>query len=223
MSYFNEDFLDFFSDLEKNNNREWFIANKERYIYSVKIPFEFFVQEIINLIQEEDDSIQITVKDACFRIYRDIRFSKDKSPYKLYTSAIISPKGKKNLYHPGFYFEFSHKGINIYAGAYFLDKKQLYKVRKEIQANLNEFNQLISNRNFKKLFGEVLGEKNKILPKEFNDTLKIQPLIANKEFYFHAKLAAKYITSPKLAELIMKYYQASRETNNFFIDAINRK
>ncbi|GAB4149941.1 MAG: DUF2461 domain-containing protein [Ignavibacteriales bacterium] len=223
MAYFNKDFLKFFSELEKNNNRDWFAANKDRYLYNVKIPFEFFVDEIIHMIQEKDDSIQITAREACFRIYRDVRFSKDKSPYKLFASAIISNKARKDLYLPGFYFEFSHKGINIYTGAYFLDKKQLFKVRKEIQNHLEEFNQLISDKNFKKLFGEVLGEKNKIIPKEFSETFRVQPLIANKEFYFQAKIDAKNILSKKLAELIMKYYSAASEINNFFIDAINRK
>jgi len=164
------------------------LQNKERYIYSVKIPFELFVQEIIHRIQEEDDTIQITAKEALFRIYRDVRFSKDKSPYKTFASAIISHKGRKDLYLPGFYLEFDDAEIRIYNGAYFLDKNQLYKARKSIQQNLSEFNSLISEKNFKSKFGLTLGDKNKIIPKEFQETYKIQPLIANKEFYYQAKL-----------------------------------
>lgn len=221
MSYFNKDFIDFFSEIKKNNNRDWFLANKDRYLYSVKIPFELFVQEFIHKIQEEDDSFQITAKESVFRIYRDVRFSKDKSPYKTFASAIISQKGRRDLYYPGFYFEFDDTDIRIYTGAYFLNKNQLYSVRKSIQENLIEFRNLISEKNFKNKFGKTLGEKNKIIPKEFRETLNLQPLIANKEFYYHAKLKSSNILNKNLADKIFEYYCAARGVNGFFIDAIN--
>ena len=223
MAYFSKDFINFFAELKKNNNREWFLQNKERYIYSVKIPFELFVQEIIHRIQEEDDTIQITAKEALFRIYRDVRFSKDKSPYKTFASAIISHKGRKDLYLPGFYFEFDDAEIRIYNGAYFLDKNQLYKARKSIQQNLSEFNSLISEKNFKSKFGLTLGDKNKIIPKEFQESYKIQPLIANKEFYYQAKLKSSNILSKNPVDKMLDYYLTARDINCFFIDAINSK
>ena len=107
MSYFNQDFIKFFKELESNNNREWFNENKERYIHSVKDPFFSFVEEMIHRISEENDSFNIAPKEAIFRIYRDVRFSKNKLPYKTTASAIISPGGRKDFTTPGYYLELS--------------------------------------------------------------------------------------------------------------------
>lgn len=222
MSYFSKDFSDFFSELEKNNNKEWFQENKERYLYSVKIPFEIFVQDLINVIHERDDSVIPTAKESLFRIYRDVRFSSDKSPYKTFASAIISAGGKKDYTIPGFYIEFNSTQILIYMGAYFLDSKQLYKVRTSIKNNLEEFEDIINEKKFKRKFGKILGEKNKIIPKEFRETAIAQPLIMNKQFYCHAKLESKKILSDKLVEIIAEHYFVSLPFKDFLIDAINQ-
>lgn len=95
MAHFTQDYLDFFKELAANNNKDWFHGNKKRYEASVKKPFEEFVQDIINRTSELDDRFAGEAKKAVFRIYRDVRFSKDKTPYKLNCSAIIAPGGKK--------------------------------------------------------------------------------------------------------------------------------
>ena len=102
-SYFSKDFLDFFKELAANNNKDWFDANRKRYDKSVKEPFKAFVADLISESQKIDPSIDIEAKDAIFRINRDIRFSKDKTPYKLDRSAIISAAGRKDHSIPGFY------------------------------------------------------------------------------------------------------------------------
>lgn len=134
-SYFTEEFIKYFKDLSRHNNREWFEKNKDRYIEHVKDPFFAFVEELIVRMHFEDDRINIEAKDAIFRIYRDIRFSKDKTPYKLHASALISPFGRKDLEMPGFYFEFSHTQVGIYGGAYMIDSKRLKNLRRFISNN----------------------------------------------------------------------------------------
>ena len=96
MIYFTKDFIGFFSDLENNNNRDWFHENKKRYETSVKGPFESLVSALISELSKVYPEMTITPKDAIFRINRDIRFSKDKSPYKTHMAALISPGGKKD-------------------------------------------------------------------------------------------------------------------------------
>src|SRR5690606_31023698 len=89
--YFDKDYLDFFKELAANNNRDWFHANKKRYENSVKKPFATFVTDTISKVKDEYDSkLDLEVKNSVFRINRDIRFSNDKSPYKLHSAAIIS-------------------------------------------------------------------------------------------------------------------------------------
>ena len=86
---FNEEYLDFFKELAQFNKKEWFDENRKRYEKSVKIPFKKFVTELIQEIQKIDPEVEIEAKDAVFRINRDIRFSKDKTPYKIQMSAIL--------------------------------------------------------------------------------------------------------------------------------------
>ena len=96
MAYFTKDFIDFFKELAANNKKEWFDFNRKRYEKSVKQPFAEFVQEMIDRIRADDPKVDISTKDAIFRINRDVRFSKDKTPYKTHMAAIVSARGKKD-------------------------------------------------------------------------------------------------------------------------------
>lgn len=95
MAYFDENFLKFFKSLNKNNHKEWFDKNKSTYEASVKKPFEKLVADLIFKMQKLHPGFQCEVKDAVFRINRDIRFSKDKTPYKTNVSAVICHGGRK--------------------------------------------------------------------------------------------------------------------------------
>jgi len=150
MSYFTQDFLDFFGELSKNNNREWFTENKKRYELSVKKPFEDFVQDMIYRIHEDDETLMVTPKESIFRIYRDIRFSKDKTPYKTHVSAVIGNGGRKNTTDPGVYLELSSNHLRFYSGIYQLSKDQLENTRTFLSSNLDDFNSLLKDKSFKK-------------------------------------------------------------------------
>ncbi len=215
MPYFTNDFLDFFTELSKHNNREWFNKNKERYELSVKKPFENFIEEMIHRIQEDDDSINITPKESIFRIYRDVRFSKDKKPYKTHAAAVISAGGRKDFTIPGFYFQFNHEDLRLYSGLHTLEKNQLQNLREYIATHLNEFEAHLKDKEFKKRFGKIHGEQNKRIPKEFQETFEIQPLIANKQFYFFKKFEPSKLLSKTLTTTLMKYCVAAKSMNEF--------
>ncbi len=221
MRYFNQDFMDFFKELSNNNNRDWFNENKQRYIESVKDPFYHFVEELIHEIHDDDKFINITPKEAIFRIYKDVRFSKDKLPYKTTASAIISQGGRKDFTTPGYYIEMDANGIRFYGGAHFLDKTQLQNLREHIASNLDEFKKLQNEKKFKKEFGTLLGEQNKRIPKEFKEILEIEPLIANKQFYFRTDLGTKKNQSNTLIDLLMKLYSVGKPMNQFLTKGIN--
>jgi uncharacterized protein (TIGR02453 family) len=221
MPHFNKDFIDFFKELEENNNREWFTENKERYEKSVKIPFEHFVQDMIYRIHEVDENLMLTPKEAIFRIYRDIRFSKDKTPYKTHVSAVISNGGRKNFDDPGVYIEIGADYLRFYGGLYQLDKNQIEKVRRFIASNLQEFEKLLTNKNFKKYFLTVRGESNKRIPKEFLNAYEQQPLIANKQFYYFTELSGDKITTKNLPQMLMKFYLAAEPMSSFLSRALS--
>lgn len=216
MNYFNSDYLDFFKELAANNNKEWFDANRTRYEKSVKQPFEAFVTEVIKSIQAHDPAIAITHKDAIFRINKDVRFSKDKDPYKLNRSAIIAPNGKKDKSFPGLYFEMGPEHFRIYGGVYMPDKFQLYDIRAAIAENPTTFNQLTQEKSFISTFGEIHGEKNKIIPKEFIAAGASIPLIYNKQFYWFKEFSAETILDKNLLDILLKTYLANKKQMDFF-------
>ena len=220
MSHFTKDFIKFLKDLSKNNNREWFNENKKRYETHVKEPFFNFIDEMITRINMDDPSVAIEPKDAIFRIYRDVRFSKDKSPYKTQVSAVISPGGRNDLMNPGMYLEINTKDFRIYGGLYMLDKNQLQSVRQHIASNLKEFSKLLNEKKFKNTYGEIHGEKNKRLPVEFDRIKDVQPLIANKQFYFFNKLELETILKPNLTDIVMKHYNNAKPMNKFLKEAL---
>ncbi len=221
MNYFKQDFLDFFSELEKNNRKEWFDSNKKRYEITVKLPFIEFINEIIGRIKEDDPTINMTAKEAIFRINRDVRFSNDKSSYKSNTSAAISSGGKKDFTSPGIYLELSHKGIGIYGGSNQPDKEYIFKIRSYISENLEEFQNIINAKDFVKSFGTIQGEKNKKIPKEFLDIYAKEPLIVNKQFYYVSNFKPNYILKENLSDLIMEQYYISKPIKNFLTLALN--
>lgn len=208
MAWFTADFNQFFKDLAKNNNKEWFDANRKRYETGVKKPFEAFVAEAIARVGKHDKAVRIEPKEAIFRINRDIRFSKDKTPYKLNTSAIISPAGRKDHSTPGIYFELGPENVKFFGGAYEPEKDQLVRIRTAILRDPKGFRKVVDGKTFKAMFGTVRGEANKVLPPEFKSAAAKEPLIANKQFYVGAEKPAKLVTDPKLMEALMDHYLA---------------
>lgn len=218
-SHFSTEFINFFKDLSTNNTSEWFNANKKEYESAVKKPFERFVEDFIAMCKGYDKRINMTAKEATFRINRDTRFLKDKSPYKTNMSAAVS-EGGKNPGYPGLYIELSHEGVTLIGGAYTVEKENLLKLRHAIVSDLKGFQKLKTDKKFVERFGKIEGEKYKLLPEEFRVIAAKEPLIANKQFYFSAKLPTKLITDAKLLKTIEEYYLAARPLNQFLIKGL---
>lgn len=223
MAFFQKDFLDFFIELAPNNNKDWFDANRKRYENSVKEPFKNFVNHIISKLAEENPIFKdLEAKDCIFRINRDIRFSKDKQPYKLQVSAVVAPLGKKSKAVNGVYFELGPEHLRVYGGVYEIDKDDLLTVREGIARDIKKFQQAYSNPKFQQVFGDIKGEKNKIIPKELKEAAENEPLIFNKQWYFYATFDAENILDDKLDQLILDCYEAGRPVEGFFNKLINR-
>lgn len=221
MAWFTEDFELFFKELSENNNRDWFLNNKKRYERSVKQPFHAFVTDLILRMQTYDPQCKIEPKDAIFRINRDIRFSKDKTPYKTQVSAVIGRGGKKEMALTGMYVELGASHARVYGGVYMPSKEQLQAIRQEILYNQQDFKKLISNKIFVKYFTEIRGEKNKRLPSEFAEIQNEQPLIANKQFYYYSNIEPKHITSDALLDEMFKRFEASLAIRQFLHAPLN--
>jgi uncharacterized protein (TIGR02453 family) len=215
MAWFKEDYELFFKDLEQHNNREWFTTNKKRYERFVKHPFDAFVTDMILRMQTIDASCRLEAKDAVFRIYRDIRFSKDKTPYKTRMSAVIGQGGRKAPSMEGMYIEIGHQHLRLYGGIYQPDSDQLMRIRQEILYNLETFESLLNEPDFQAAFGTIHGERNKRLNAPFNEVVDRQPLIANKQFYYYTDLNPALITSDELVDALFVAYEKSAPMRRF--------
>lgn len=223
MAFFKQDFIDFFIELAPNNHKDWFDLNRKRYEKSIKEPFQDFVNHLIKRIAENDLAFKdLEAKDCIFRINRDIRFSKDKSPYKMMMSAVIAPNGKKSKAVNGVYFELSPEHVRVYGGIYEIEKEDLFTVREGIMANPDKFKTLYTDKKFKQVFGEILGEKNKTLPKEWKEAADKEPLLYNKQWYFFAEFPSDKILDDKLDQLILDCFEVGKPIEKFFNDLIRR-
>lgn len=221
MSYFTPTFIKFFKDLSKNNTTEWFDANRKIYEKEVKQPFAAFVEEMIKRIKKHEPEINIKPADAISRINKDIRFSKDKTPYNTHVSANISPYGKKDKTYPGFYFQFSHDKIVIYGGAFMAEPPALQKIRSYISENQKTFAAAYNDAAFIEKFTGIQGEQSKRLPPEFVAVAEKEPLIANKQFYYTAELKPDILLIDDLPATLMEFYNAGRKLNKFLQAALN--
>jgi uncharacterized protein (TIGR02453 family) len=155
-----KDSLQFLDDLKANNNRDWFLDNKKRYEVFKK-DYQQLVADFLDAMKPLDPSLEmLEVKNCTFRINRDIRFSKDKSPYKDHIGVWLS-SGSKGMNRSGYYVHLARTGSFIAGGFYCPEAEDLKKVRKEIAYFHEDLEEIINNKNFQKEFGDFdRNEKN---------------------------------------------------------------
>lgn len=160
--------IDFLKDLAANNDRDWFAANKHRYEAAKEECTTFADALIKNLITIDKDIEGAKGKNCIYRIYRDVRFSKNKSPYHTHLGVHIVAGGKENEMHRSGYYVRIEPGQCILAGgAYAPPGPWINAIRQEIDYNTAEFKKIINSTGFKKYFGEIEGEKLKTAPKGY--------------------------------------------------------
>ncbi len=220
MSWLTRDAADFLAELELNNNRKWFTANKHRYESSVKRPMETLAAELLARLRVLDPAIDMEPKQAVFRIYRDTRFSRDKRPYKSNAGLSISSGGKTGHGKTGVYLHVDPRVFGIASGHYFLEPAQILQIRRHIASHLEEFEGLLGDAEFQSVFGTIVGEANKVLPSEFRDMAVRQPLIANKQFYYWVEYEPDVALRDDLPDFVMRHVTVSQGLNTFFAQAL---
>ncbi len=161
------DTFKFLKALKANNNKVWFDKNRKTY-EAIKKDFYTFVDELITELRKFNPDIEpMEAKNCVFRINRDIRFSKDKSPYKSNLAASIGRGGKKSHY-AGYYFHIEPNGNTfVGGGVWHPEKEVLEKVRQEIDYNQKQFEKIVLNKSFKKTFGAMYDDKMSTTPKAY--------------------------------------------------------
>jgi uncharacterized protein (TIGR02453 family) len=175
--------FDFLRDLNENNSREWFNSNRKRYDAA-----KFELEQLVDILITETAKIQqlgpTQVKDCLFRINRDIRFSKDKSPYKNFLSAAIGPGGR-NSGRMDYYLHIQPDGNSFLGGGMWAPTPaQLAMYRQEIDYNAAELRSIIEQKEFRSYFPEIWGDVMKTAPKGYPKDHPDIDLLRHKQMFF---------------------------------------
>ena len=212
----------FLKDLKANNNREWFAANKPRY-ETAKAEFEEFIANLYAKIKTFDASIgEIDPKKTIFRIYRDVRFSKNKEPYKTNFGAHIHP-GEKQAVHSvaGYYIHIEPGGKSMLAGGAYLPQGPWLKaIRQEIDFNGKEFKKIITAKSFKTFF-ELEGEKLKRPPQGYDAEHPDIELLKQKSFLAVHHPTDKLVQSADFLKHCQKTFKALYPFDQFLNRALD--
>lgn len=206
--------LQFLQDLTQNNNREWFTENKNIYTEANEDVADF-VEKLIEELATFDEEIgKLDAKKSLFRIYRDVRFSKDKSPYKTNFGAGLG-MGKGNKVS-GYYLHIEPGKSFLAGGVYQPETSVLKEIRKEISMNSDEFLNIINNKNFKKHFKELSQESKLVkIPNGFEKDDKMGDFLKLKNFIVVHNLKDEELLDSKAVQNFAEIYQAIKPLNDF--------
>ncbi len=182
-----QEFLDFFKKLEKNNDRDWFSEHKTEF-KKIETQTKNIYKSLFEIMKLHDDVDELKM----FRIYRDVRFSKDKSPYKTHFGGAFHRKKPK--LRGGYYLHLQPNDESfIAAGFWDPSKEDLLRIRKEFELDAKEIRDIISNKSFKSIWGDFVGDELKTAPKGFDKDHPAIDLIRKKQYIFTKKYTDKEV------------------------------
>lgn len=209
--------LAFYRGLARNNTREWFQPRKAVYDEKVKAPMIELVTALNQAMMSFAPDYVTDAGKAIYRIYRDTRFSPDKTPYKTQIAASFARRGAEKHGAAGYYFALSHKGVDVGGGIYMPPPETLLAVRMYLAENHGDYRRLTAAAAIKRLFGAVQGEQLSRVPKGFSADHPAADLLRFKQFLLFATLGPEIITTPKLFAELEKRFRAMSP----FLDFLN--
>jgi uncharacterized protein (TIGR02453 family) len=195
--------FEFLSKIEKNNNREWFTEHKNEFLAMDSNAKSYFKEIYIAL--QESDSLE---KIQFYRIYRDVRFSKDKTPYNKHLS--VSFARTKPLLRGGYYLRIENDASFVGGGFWEPNKDDLLRIRKELALDATELREIINQPNFKKYFGSLQGEELKTAPRDFDKNHPNIDLIKKKQFLVGRQFSNDEVLSANFKEEVLATFIAMR-------------
>lgn len=215
-----KEILLFLEDLRANNNREWFAENKTRYEQANKLMISL-TEEAITIARAVDPTIgPLAPKECVFRIYKDIRFSHDKTPYKTNMGAYIARGGRKSIYG-GYYLHLEPGASMLAGGIYMPDPDTLKRIRQEVYFNSPEFKGLLSDKTFVKYFGELSDEgKLKKAPRDYPADFPDAELLKYRHYTMMHSVSDDVVCSARYPALIKSVFEAMKPINDFLNRAL---
>lgn len=200
--------LKFFRDLEKHNDRDWFQEHKDIYETQVKAPMITALTAINESLLKFAPEYVTDPSQAIYRIYRDTRFSNDKTPYKTNIAATFRKRGFEKQSCGSLHFSVSHKEIFVAGGLYMPGPEQLIAVRNYLAEHHVRFRTVSGNAKLRKLMGDLQGEELKRVPKGFPAEHPAADLLRKKQWLYYQRLDQELATSPKLVPEVTTRFQA---------------
>ena len=220
-----ENTLQFLKELKINNNREWFAANKVWY-EEVRVDFEKMCKELILEISKFDEEIKhVEVKDCIFRIYRDTRFSNDKTPYKTHFGIYIASAGGRKSRRAGYYLHIDPDGCFVGTGVWGPEPNVLKALRQSVFDNIDELNEIRNNPEFSQYFKEFFDEdKLKNVPAGFPKDFPDAELLKLKHYLVDFKFNDSHLKSENFVQIVGEILKCAYPLNqflNFTVDELN--
>lgn len=215
--------LTFLRKLSRNNNREWFNAHKDEYLVA-KSDVERLAMELVAGVRAFDGSIgELEPKDCMFRIYRDARFSRDKSPYKTNLGIVVQRGGKKSPY-ACYYAHIEPGSCFLSGGVYMPDPPTLKALRRSIDVNAEEFLEIIAEKNFRKYFSALAGENKLVkVPQGFDKNSPAAEYLKYKDFYVMRGVTEEALCSKAYVQQTLQAFKALKPLNDFFNAAMDEE
>lgn len=214
MKSLSKSILNYLIDLKQNNNREWFTENKSRFEKEQKEIKSFF-----NGVKNELNKIDNIEKLQIFRIYRDVRFSKDKTPYKTHFSA--GYVRQKPFLRGGYYLHIENNASFVGGGFWEPNKDDLLRIRKELAIDASELRDIVESADFKKYFGILEGDELKTAPRDFDKDHPNIDLIRKKQYLVTRRFTNKEVLSPNFEEEVVATFKAMRPFFNYMSDVLS--
>jgi uncharacterized protein (TIGR02453 family) len=200
--------LKFLRQLKRNNNREWFLAHKEIYEQQVRAPMISLVSSLGGAMHAFAPELVVDPKRAIYRIYRDTRFSPDKTPYKTHTAAIFAARGMPKNRSAALYFHISPDELIMAGGVYMPDGDALRALRRHIAAHWEELLEITRKAAFKKLFGGLEGDRLVKVPRGFTPDHPAAEYLRFKQFYVAIEDVPRLAEGPKLFPRLITTFAA---------------
>ncbi len=202
--------INFLKKLKRNNNRRWFEAHKKEYEEYVKLPMYSFIVSLQSHFGKFAPEFDLNPKRSVFRIYRDIRFSADKTPYKTHVAAHFVLRGRpKGFLGSGYYVEFAPGGLYTGGGIYIPDSEQLKKIRHAISTRHEEFLSIVMDRRFQKLFAPFEWSQLKRVPRGYDENDPMAKWLKYKQFFVGVSWPESKCYNEKFADEAAKIFEAT--------------
>jgi len=215
---FSSEALTFLRNLKRNNRRDWFQPRKEKYEQLIKMPMLELVGHLNAAFARFGPSYATEPQRAVFRIYRDTRFSHDKTPYKTHIAAIFPRNGAERMRGACFYFHFTEKELLAFGGVYAPERDELLAYRALIAEQHDELEEILRNKKLQRTVGRLQGEQLNRMPKGFPPDHPAESLLRRRQWYLESIRDIKLLTTARLVKALADSFEAMVP----FVEFLNR-